>query len=64
MICGPWCALNRSRMTRMVEPISSQITPTLLMRDISLTPSMLMIVVMMTRIPPSTSAFWAPALVR
>ena len=64
MICGPWCALNSSRMTRMLEPTSSHITPTLLIRDISLTPSMLIVVVMQTRIPPSSSAFCAPCLVR
>ena len=33
------------------------------MRDINFTPSMLMMVVMMTRIAPSSSAFWAPPLV-
>ena len=48
---------------RGVEPISSAITPTLLIRDISLTPSMLMIVVMAIRIAPSSSAFCAPPLV-
>ena len=48
---------------RSVAPISSQITPTLLIRDISLTPSMLMIVVMQIRMPPSSSAFCAPPLV-
>ena len=47
----------------MVEPTSSAVTPTLLMRDISLTPSMLMIVQMMTRMPPSRRAFWAPPFV-
>ena len=51
-------------MISSVEPISSAATPTLLMRDISLTPSMLIVVVIATRIAPSSSAFWAPPLVR
>ena len=35
-----------------------------MIRDISLTPSMLIVVVIATRIAPSSSAFWAPCLVR
>ena len=57
MICGPWCALNSNRITRIVEPINSHVTPMLLIRDISLTPSMLIVVVIATRIAPSSSAF-------
>ena len=64
MICGPWWRWNSSRMISRVEPISSAATPTLLIRDISLTPSMLIVVVIPIRIAPSSSAFWAPALVR
>ena len=41
----------------MEDPISSAITPKLLIRDMILTPSMLMIVVITMRIPPRSSAF-------
>ncbi len=51
-------------MISSVEPTSSAATPTLLIRDISLTPSMLIVVVIAIRIAPSSSAFCAPALVR
>ena len=47
-------------MISSVEPISSAATPMLLMRAISLTPSMLIVVVITTRIAPSNSAFRAP----
>ena len=51
-------------MISSVEPTSSAATPTLLIRAISLTPSMLIVVVITTRIAPSSSAFCAPRLVR
>ena len=42
-------------------PISSTMTPKLLIRAISLTPIMLMMVVKTTSIEASSSAFFAPA---
>ena len=64
MTDGGWCRWNSSRMISSVEPTSSAATPMLLMRAISLTPSMLIVVVITTRIAPSSSAFCAPPLVR
>ena len=64
MTDGGWCRWNSSRMISSVEPTSSAATPMLLIRAISLTPSMLIVVVITTRIAPSNSAFCAPRLVR
>ena len=58
---GPRWKWKISRMTRIVEPISSTITPKLLIRAMILTPSMLMIVAKTTRIAPRMSAFLAPS---
>ncbi len=62
MTDGGWCRWNSSRMISSVEPTSSAATPMLLIRAISLTPSMLIVVVITTRIAPSNSAFCAPRL--
>ncbi len=50
-------------MTSSEAPISSASTPKLLIRDMILTPSMLITVPKTIRIAPSSSAFWAPPLV-
>ena len=54
---GPRVKWKISRMTRMEAPISSAITPMLLIRAMILTPAMLTTVPKTTRIAPSSSAF-------
>ena len=60
---GPRVALTSRRITRIDAPISSAITPKLLIRAMTLTPSMFTTVPNTTRIAPSSSAFWAPPFV-
>ena len=60
-IPGPRWKWKISRMTRIEAPISSAITPKLLIRAMTLTPSMLTTVAKMTRIAPRISAFLAPS---
>ena len=61
---GPRLKWTASRTISSVAPMSSRMTPTLLIRAISLTPIMFTIVVKTTRIAPSRIAFCAPPVVR
>lgn len=60
MTPGPRRMCAASRMISSVTPISSAATPKLLIRAMTLTPTMLMMVVNTTRTAASSSAFLAP----
>ncbi len=61
MTLGPRLMWNASRMISSAQPMSSAATPTLLIRDISLTPIMFTTVVKITRPVARMTAFFAPS---
>ena len=60
--CGPRLAWIRKMMTRPAAPTSSDATPMLLIRESTLTPATLMLVVRTIMIRPRMMAFSAKSL--